>query len=83
MLGILTIIYSIYAIITNIIAANKNTNGSTYTVDYLTISLSSKETNDTTQNRLFYFIQCILGAVTMLIWILVLIGIKYFELKSA
>lgn len=48
MLGILTIIYSIYSIITNVIAAKKNSNGSTYTVDYLTISLSSKETNDTT-----------------------------------
>jgi len=39
-MGILTLIYSIYSLITNIIA-NKNNNGA-YSVDYLSISLAPK-----------------------------------------
>jgi uncharacterized Tic20 family protein len=42
LLIILTFIYSIYSMVTNIIAAKNNSQGSEYTIDYLTISLSSK-----------------------------------------
>jgi len=76
LLLILTIVYSIFAIITNIIAANNSSIGQTK-VDYLTISLSSKMTNDTYDNRKFYFAQCALGAITLFMWLLVFIYIKY------
>ena len=79
-MGILAVIYSIYSLITNIIA-NKNNNG-TYSVDYLIISLAPKQKVDSYNNRLYYFIQCILGAVTMFIWVLVFIFMKYYEVKS-
>jgi hypothetical protein len=42
LLGILGLIYSIFAIITNILASGASTLG---TIDYITISLSAKEYN--------------------------------------
>ena len=83
LLAILTVVYSIFSLITNIIAASQNngTGSSAYTVDYLTISLSSKETNDTSQNELYYLLSCCFGAGAMLIWIIVIIAIKYSEAK--
>lgn len=47
LLVIMTVVYSIYSLITNIIAA-KQFDQSDYTIDYLTISLASKQSNDTT-----------------------------------
>lgn len=52
----MTLVYSIYSLATNIIAAKNNSQGDSYTVDYLTISLSSKQSNNTDLNRKFYFI---------------------------
>lgn len=80
LLAIMTIIYSVYAIITNIIASAALSAGA---VDYITISLGSKETNNTAQNRLYYFISCWLGVATLIIWILAIIGIKYHEAKDS
>lgn len=76
LLIIMTVFYSFFALVTNIIAAKNNSN-SQYTVDYLTISLSSKQSVDSTNNRLFYYIQCWIGAVVMLIWIFLFIVIKH------
>ena len=47
LLIIMTLVYSVYSIITNIISAKNNTKGNDYTIDYLTISLASKQSNDT------------------------------------
>lgn len=77
LLVVLTIVFSIYSLATNILAAKNNARGNDYTVDYLTISLSSKQSNDTTSNRLFYFIQAWLGMATMIIWIFVFFYNRY------
>lgn len=83
LLTIMTLIYSSFALITNVIAANNISSQNTQTnVDYISISLSSKQTNDTNANRQYYLIQCWLGVLTIIIWIFVLIGRKYFEIKS-
>lgn len=71
LLAIMTLVYSLYSIATNVIAAKNNAQGNNYTVDYLTISLSSKQSNNTTQNQRFYYIQAWLGVVTVIIWIIV------------
>lgn len=76
LLMIMAVVYSIYAIVTNIIAADATVN-SLYNLDYLTITLAAKQKIVNDQNKLFYFIQCWLGVVVILIWFLVLIGIKY------
>jgi len=80
LLIILTIIYSIFAIVTNVVAAH-NTTISDTKIDYLTISLSSKMLNDTADNRNYYFAQCCIGALTLFLWLLVFIEIKYSEIK--
>lgn len=77
LLIILTLVYSIFALATNIIAAKNSSLDSSYTVDYLTISLSSKESNPTTQNKLFYYIQCWLGMAVTIIWILIFFVNRY------
>lgn len=82
LLMIMAIVYSIYAIVTNIIAAEASVQN-LYNLDYLTITLAAKQKNVTDQNKLFYFIQCWLGVVVILIWLLVLIGIKYQEIKRS
>ncbi len=76
LLAILTLVYSIFALITNVIAAGKS-DANEYTIDYLTISLGAKQNNDTDTNRLYYYVSCWLGVVAMLIWVLVFIGIKF------
>jgi hypothetical protein len=77
LLGIMAVLYSIFAIVTNAIAAGASVNN-LYSVDYISISLAAKQQNDTTDNRRYYFIQCWLGMVVVLVWALVLVGIKYF-----
>jgi hypothetical protein len=79
LLVIMMIIYGAFALATNILASTAVTSSgiSISTVDYISISLSSKQTNDTSRNRLYYYIQCWLGVVFTLIWSLVLIYIKY------
>ena len=78
----MAILYSIFAIVTNALAAGTSVD-TLYKVDYITISLAAKQSNDTVDNRRYYFIQCWLGMVVVLVWALVLIGIKYNEIKSS
>ena len=78
----MAVVYSIYAIVTNIIASDASVSD-LYALDYLVITLASKQKVVNDQNKLFYFIQCWLGVVTILIWFLVIIGIKYNEIKRS
>lgn len=78
----MAVVYSIFAIITNAIAAGTDSTN-LYSIDYIKISLASKQQNDTPNNRRYYFIQCWLGMVVVLIWALMLVGIKYNEIKSS
>ena len=80
LLVIMGVFYSIYAIITNIVAAGASAD-SLYNLDYLTISLAAKQKNVNDQNKLFYFIQCWLGVFVIFVWFLILIGIKYHQIK--
>jgi len=84
LLVIMAVIYGAYALGTNVLASKAVSSSgiSISTVDYISISLSSKQTNDTSRNRLFYYIQCWLGVVFILVWSLVLIYIKYSEVKN-
>jgi hypothetical protein len=78
LLAILTILYSAFALITNYIASrNGLLANSKSSVDYISISLSSKETNDNADNRRYYFVQCWLGVVTIIVWIFALARMKY------
>ena len=78
LLLILTVIYSAYALITNYLASKDGTLSNKQTsVDYISISLSSKETNDNSTNRRYYFIQCWLGIANIIVWIFSLAGMKY------
>lgn len=78
LLLILTVIYSAYALITNYMASRNGSLSNRQTsVDYISISLSSKATNDTSTNRTYYFVQCWLGIATIAVWIFSLAGIKY------
>ena len=84
LLTILTIIYSAYALATNVLASSlvSSTGTINYTqIDYIKISLSSKQTYDTPENRTFYYVSCWLGVATMLIWLLVIISIKFYVVK--
>lgn len=83
LLVIMTLVYSLYSLATNIIAAKNNSKGDTYTVDYLTISLSSKQSNNTDTNKRFYFIQAWLGMATVVIWIFIFIYNRYQEIKGS
>ena len=78
----MAIVYGIFAIITNVLASNASVND-LYALDYIKISLAAKQNNPTDTNKLYYFIQCWLGLVTILIWFLVIIGIKYLEIKRS
>ena len=86
LLTILLAVYSGYSLATNVIASNLlSTSGAVnYSkIDYINISLSSKQTNDTPTNRLYYYISCWLGVGTAVIWLLVIMAIKYNEVKDA
>ncbi len=83
LLAIITAVYSIYALVTNVIASNNNTLGNNYTVDYLTISLASKQSNPTDLNKLYYYIQAWLGVVVVIIWIIFFFINRYKEYKQA
>jgi hypothetical protein len=83
LLGILTLVYSIYSLATNIIASRNNSLGNNYNVDYLAISLASKQSNPTDLNKLFYFIQAWLGMAVVIIWIVLFFVNRYREFKNA
>ena len=83
LLALLTVIYSAYAIGTNLLATFSSLNGLSYDkIDYLNISLSSKQLYDTDQNRAFYLTQCWIGVAAMIIWIFVLAYFKYKEINN-
>ena len=81
----MTLIYSIYALATNVIATgnidlNNLTNVDQYTnADVITISLASKEVHQTEENKTFYFIQSWIGMAMVLIWTFAFFIMKYFE----
>ena len=86
LLTIMLIIYSGFALATNVLAANLlSTSGvlSYSKIDYINISLSSKQTNDTPMNRLYYYISCWLGVAMAIIWLLVIFAIKNAEIKDS
>ena len=64
-------------------SAKNNAKDSDYTIYYLTISLASKQSNDTTQNRQFYFIQAWIGTATIFIWIFIFFYNRYKETRDA
>lgn len=79
---IMFLVYGIFALVTNIIAATKfqpTDNNLTSNQNILIISLSSKQANRTEENETFYYIQCWLGLVFVIIWGIFLIFIKYME----
>jgi len=80
---ILGLLYSIYAMVTNLIAARDNSTNLTAVIDYISISISAKQLNQTDINCLYYEIQCWIGLGVMIIWIFVFTGLKYFEIKGA
>jgi hypothetical protein len=76
----MTLIYSIFAIATNVLASESYTSAGGLDIsslDYLVISLSSKQTYPTDTNKLYYFISCWLGLAMIVLWMLALVGIKY------
>lgn len=74
LLAAMLVIYSAYAMISSGIAAK----GKTSIPDYIKISLAAKQLEDTETNRTLYYAQCWLGLLAVLIWILMMVGIKYF-----
>ena len=81
LLLVMSLVYSIYALVTNLISSNK-IDTSQYsidtTADVLSISLSSKMTDDTQENRTFYLVQCYIGMGLVIIWCLMFFALKYF-----
>lgn len=67
------LIYALYAMISSGVAATGKDN----LPDYIKISLAAKQIEDNDTNRRLYYIQCWIGLFVMIIWILVLLGLKY------
>ena len=82
LLLVMSLVYSIYALVTNLIASGK-INVANYSVDttadILSISLASKMTDHTSENSTFYLIQCYIGLGMVVIWCFLLFVLKYFE----
>ena len=81
LLVIMTIVYSGFALATNVIASSNGAIDISQ-LDYIAISLSAKQKNQTDDNKLYYFISCWLGLGMILVWIIALVGIKYKEAKD-
>lgn len=78
----MTLVYSIYAIVTNVIASSNGPIDISQ-LDYIAISLSAKQQNQTEDNKRYYFISCWLGVAMIILWIFALVGIKYKEAKDS
>lgn len=76
LLVLMTLIYSIFALATNVIASSNGAIDISQ-LDYIAISLSAKQKNQTETNKLYYFISCWLGVAMIVTWIFALVGIKY------
>lgn len=76
---IMTLIFAIYALITNIVASTQNNSSSSSYIpaDLLAISLGAKQKNKTSLNETFYFIQAWLGVALLIIWMFTIIILKY------
>lgn len=81
LLLILFLVYSIFSIITNVLAASNGTIKIS-DIDYLKISLGSKQNNISDTNNLYYYVQCWLGLAVVTIWLIVFQAIKYHEFKD-
>jgi hypothetical protein len=90
LLIVMTILYSGYALATNIIASgvydryvqeNLGYVDPKYnsTFSYVALSLGSKQLNPTDENKTYYFIQCWIGLGMVTVWLLALFCIKYSE----
>lgn len=76
------LIYSIYALASNVNASGKFKACGTLincsaNLDYLAISLGSKQLNPTTENQTFYYVQCWLGVAMVIVWFLTFAILKY------
>lgn len=76
------LIYSIFAFVSNLVASGKFKTCGTLincssNLDYLAISLGSKQLNPTTENQTFYYVQCWLGVAMVLVWFLTFAILKY------
>ena len=77
LLALMGLIYSIYAIATNL-KANSVNSSTTALVDYITISLSPKQLKNNNSTNNFYYIQCWIGVAVIAIWAFVFAALKYF-----
>jgi len=87
----MSIVYSAYSLATNIIAAgiykklvesgDKIATARTY-ISYVALSLGSKQMNPTSQNEVFYYIQCWIGLAVVVIWLIMFFILKYSERKT-
>jgi hypothetical protein len=80
------LIYAIYAFATNLVASQKfkecGTTISYYkcssNLDYLAISLGSKQSNPSSENQMFYYIQTWIGMGMIIVWFLTFAALKYY-----
>lgn len=81
LLLIMALVYSIYALVTNLIAAG-NFDPDNFDFDAsvgtLSISLAAKEVNQTEENKNYYYVSCWLGVATVILWCLIIFVLKYF-----
>jgi hypothetical protein len=79
---ILTIVYSIFSLTTNIIASSfykhSHTIASLASSDsYVALSLGSKQLDPTDKNKTYYIIQCWLGVAVLCLWLTMLFYLKH------
>ena len=88
LLGVLFVIYAVYALITNIMAANEYrrivssdelTEQFKSYESFLVLSLGSKQLHETSTDKKYYEIQCWLGVALLVVWGLIFTWIKYRE----
>ena len=77
------LIYAIFAFATNIVASGKYATCGTIAacsakLDYLAISLGSKQLNPTSENNAYYYIQCWIGVGMVVIWFITFSILKFY-----
>lgn len=80
MLIVLFLLYGVFSLVTNVIAYQNFPDREQFLSNssFLIISLSPKQLNKTEENMNYYFIQCWLGLVTVIVWFFMFLGIKFF-----
>lgn len=78
------VIYSFFALATNVVASKaiSTSSGILSNVDYLSISLGSKQTNPTDVNQMYYIIQCWLGVAVVIFWLISFFAVKYYQMQN-